>query len=335
MLCLRCSHPLPSGADRCLRCFALNPQNRARAAKKLVPTPPGPSVLDSPASDPELRPLQQALPPSEPPRPLRASIASDPPPERAEEDDERFWLPPSTPLQVKPVLAPAVAEDAGDVELGNLDLSGPQPLLAEDAGTTLHFDRPLSHEAVTEPPEPADPLSMTLDEEPPPVPARAARVLKPRAPAQRWAPTGKRLLAWFVDSALLAICSAVLVIGAAQVVGPARLAPPGFGSTDYWLDLLRTARLPALWTALFACLALSYSWFFAALGGRTPGMSAAGLRLLRVSGEPVSAGGALGRAILSLISAAPALFGFIFSFFDARGQSLHDKLTGTALVRDE
>src|SRR5437660_7868616 len=29
MRCRRCSHELSSGADRCLRCFALNPQNVA------------------------------------------------------------------------------------------------------------------------------------------------------------------------------------------------------------------------------------------------------------------------------------------------------------------
>ena len=27
MQCVRCSHPLPPRADRCLRCFALNPDN--------------------------------------------------------------------------------------------------------------------------------------------------------------------------------------------------------------------------------------------------------------------------------------------------------------------
>jgi uncharacterized RDD family membrane protein YckC len=54
MLCVRCSHPLPPRADRCLRCFALNP-----------PNPPGP--------------LSQPLHDSGPARPLSVPLESDPP----------------------------------------------------------------------------------------------------------------------------------------------------------------------------------------------------------------------------------------------------------------
>ena len=83
MLCVRCSHPLPAGADRCLRCFSLNPGNRERGqlplpleleASQTAGTPPAPSDDESGLSIA-----------SDPPPPLTASFDSDPPPARASE----------------------------------------------------------------------------------------------------------------------------------------------------------------------------------------------------------------------------------------------------------
>src|SRR6266851_4698162 len=67
MQCVRCSHQLPPRADRCLRCFALNPQNA-----------PGPLAMPLHDSGP-VRPLKVRItepgPESEPeptPEPKRA-----------------------------------------------------------------------------------------------------------------------------------------------------------------------------------------------------------------------------------------------------------------------
>ena len=427
MLCVRCSHPLPPGADRCVRCFALNPQNRA-AAPKAVPTPPElrppgePSFLESPNSDPAIPRLRlpsgpaarfsvESDPPppsrasieSDPPPPLEASIDSGPPPERSGDDPVFTLAPPSNTPAPPPLAARETRpfEELGDVELGNLDLTGPMPVLPEDSGTTLHFgdpvapiraaaspveqpaasvwpepkaasaspEPPAASEDVTEPPEvpleaawrsrsmpPAGPqpegpsrletpfappdrgpeasslLSMTLDEEPPAA-LLPRKVHKPPTERTPWARVGPRLLAWSADLVILTACAALQILVAAEVIGPQRLAPPGFGSADYWLDLLSGPRLPALWGCLFALLAVGYSWLFAAVGGRTPGMMLANLRLRRLDGDRVSPAAALARAALGVVS-APALIGFAFALFDARGQALHDKLTGTALVTD-
>src|SRR5437899_6856541 len=111
MLCVRCQHPLPAGADRCLRCFALNPRNRA-AAQKSVPAPS--RVAESIASDP--------------PPPLRASIESDPPGSPPSSEGAFSLLPPTTPPQAAPSpLRPAPVEELGEVELGNLEVSAPHP----------------------------------------------------------------------------------------------------------------------------------------------------------------------------------------------------------------
>ncbi len=209
-------------------------------------------------------------------------------------------------------------------------------------------------DAITEPPTPpppVDPLSTSFDFgagggvqpnaflETPLEVEPAGSLPPPRGALNRarspWAPLGARLASWIIDGLLLLVCVALQALVAAQVVGVERIAPRGFGSVDYWLDAVaRGPHLAALWGGLLAALALGYSWLFGWVGGRTPGMALAGLRLKRVTGEPVRGGRALVRALLALPSAGLALFGFFLALFDRRGQALHDKLTGTAVVRD-
>jgi uncharacterized RDD family membrane protein YckC len=82
-------------------------------------------------------------------------------------------------------------------------------------------------------------------------------------------------------------------------------------------------------------LALAYSWLFATLGGRTPGMALAGLRLQSVRGGAPTPAVAFARAAWAIPSAALGLVGFAFALFDRRGQTLHDKLTGTLVVASD
>lgn len=83
MLCVRCSHTLPTRADRCVRCFALNPENR-------------------PA------PVPRALHDSGPAAPVEVSIASDPPmaPVAICFDDERTPAPQPSATVAEPARAP-------------------------------------------------------------------------------------------------------------------------------------------------------------------------------------------------------------------------------------
>ncbi len=416
MNCVRCSHPLPSGADRCLRCFALNP--RGREAGKPGAPPPSlerPAFFEPPISEPELAAIGLSDPPaplrvsiesdppppplalsieSDPPAHSRASIASEPPPAQSSEPFELAppVTSPSLPRLSRRSSPPGSAEDAAGGDLGDVDLDALEPP-EESPGTTLHFGMPALPVHLTasdpslrrtDPPEPppaaaapdradlgdswritshpppplaelsqtsaapADLLSQSFDFGPPgaepPHHLRAVPLevelpgeeLAPKRARPPWAPFGARLLAWSIDALLLALGTALQLVVAAGVVGVARLAPAGFGSSDYWLDLLAFGpRLPLLWGGLFACFALGYSWLFAARAGRTPGMALAGLRLARIGGGQVRALPALARAALSVCSAALGLFGFALALFDARGQTLHDKLTGTAVVRQD
>ena len=78
---------------------------------------------------------------------------------------------------------------------------------------------------------------------------------------------------------------------------------------------------------------MAYSWLFAALGGRTPGLALAGLRLESVRGGSLTVREALARAGVAIPSAALGLCGFALALLDPRGQTLHDKVAGAILVR--
>ena len=68
-----------------------------------------------------------------------------------------------------------------------------------------------------------------------------------------------------------------------------------------------------------------------------PGMLLAGLHVVRLHrGAPhrVTVARALFRAALALPSLDCGAFGFVLALFDARGQALHDRLSGCGVVAD-
>ena len=163
----------------------------------------------------------------------------------------------------------------------------------------------------------------------PVVPARApAAVGRSTAPA-----ISSQLFAWSIDLFILLGCAGLHLIVAKMLLGTKRFAGAS-ASADYWLDLLlRGSHLPLLWAAVAALLAVAYSWLFAVLGGRTPGLALAGLRLESVRGGTLAVDEALIRAALSVPSLALGFAGFALALLDPRGQTLHDKLCGAIVVR--
>jgi uncharacterized RDD family membrane protein YckC len=179
--------------------------------------------------------------------------------------------------------------------------------------------------------DPPPPMTIELEEEEAVAPAIAAPA--PRVVPRSNAPAiSAQLFAWAVDLFILVACAGLHVLVAKTLLG-ARVAG-GAPSADYWLDLLlRGSHLPLLWAGVAGVLAVAYSWLFAFLGGRTPGLALAGLRLESVRGGSLSIDEALLRAALAIPSAALGLAGFALALLDPRGQTLHDKLCGTVVVR--
>jgi uncharacterized RDD family membrane protein YckC len=161
---------------------------------------------------------------------------------------------------------------------------------------------------------PVAPVAVSFPSDPPPRAAAPARV---SGPASRT----RRLTGWAIDLAGIAGWLLLHVVLAARVaVGPS----------------LSEAVLvaPALWLGAGAVLALAWSWIFVALWGRTLGMALTGQRLRTADGTPPGPLAAFARAILSLFSASLGLSGFVLALFDARRQTMHDKLCGCVVVVD-
>jgi uncharacterized RDD family membrane protein YckC len=86
--------------------------------------------------------------------------------------------------------------------------------------------------------------------------------------------------------------------------------------------------------ALAAILAFVYTTIFAFLwNGRTPGRRLFGIHLVDTTGHAPGPARALIRAMLSLVSFGLFLSGFWLALFDRHGQTLHDKLTRTFVVK--
>jgi uncharacterized RDD family membrane protein YckC len=334
MLCVRCSHPLPARADRCLRCFALNP-------------PSEPVVMGAPRGEQTTDVFDMT---SEPPVEMAMSIESDPPPQSGS-----FRIAPETP-------APLVLRAAPDTDPDPVELTMPNPARIV-APKTVPFAKPknlmlpffeqqlpvardpfpvsgfrLPAEEVTsvapailsapaivsEPMVISDPEVIFSEpmvmEAPAPAAAPARAAAMPRAAVVR-ASGSSRLAAWGIDASLLASLVGLQILLAAQL------------TNHDFIDLALSRPLFPFWLVLVACDAITCSWLFAA-AGRTPGMFVLHQRLRTLDGGSPSPGDALQRALLSLLSAAPALFGFSFALFDSRGQTLHDKLCGCIVTVD-
>jgi uncharacterized RDD family membrane protein YckC len=99
----------------------------------------------------------------------------------------------------------------------------------------------------------------------------------------------------------------------------------------------------ATWVAaaliLFAFL-LYYGYFaaFEALwGGQTPGKRVVGLRVISVTGQPITAFDALLRNLLRIVDQMPGIYavGVLSIFFTSRNQRLGDLVAGTVVVQEQ
>jgi uncharacterized RDD family membrane protein YckC len=148
------------------------------------------------------------------------------------------------------------------------------------------------------------------------------------------APLWRRVLAWIVDGASIAGVVAIYLWAASAIIG-FREVPSQVSGIDRIVaraQVLQPILIPGLVLALV--VALAYSAAFAVLlDGRTFGRLMAGIRLVDRSGLPPSPTRAVVRALLSIVSFGLFLGGFWLALFDARGQTLHDKLTSTFVVR--
>ncbi len=148
------------------------------------------------------------------------------------------------------------------------------------------------------------------------------------------APLWRRIIAWLLDG--MAIAGVLgLYLWVASAIAGASASHSRLSGIDRWVaraHALQPVIIPGI--VLGVVIALAYSAAFAVLlDGRTFGRLLAGIRLVDKSGLPPSPTRAVIRALLSAVSFALFLGGFWLALFDRRGQTLHDKLTSTFVVR--
>jgi uncharacterized RDD family membrane protein YckC len=83
-----------------------------------------------------------------------------------------------------------------------------------------------------------------------------------------------------------------------------------------------------------AGIAIGYPIGFWVLLGQTPGKSLMGVRISRVTGQPLTIRRAVLRYLGYWLSAIPLGLGFLWVLMDDRRQGWHDKLAGTYVVYD-
>jgi len=80
---------------------------------------------------------------------------------------------------------------------------------------------------------------------------------------------------------------------------------------------------------------LAYFTYFHGRTGQTPGDAALGIRVVDVRdrpGQPIGYPRALGRALMSIISALVFFLGYLWMLWDDNKQTWHDKVVGSVPV---
>jgi uncharacterized RDD family membrane protein YckC len=82
-------------------------------------------------------------------------------------------------------------------------------------------------------------------------------------------------------------------------------------------------------------ISLGYYTYFHGKTGQTPGDAVMSIRVVDFrngTGAPIGYGRALGRALMSIVSAVVFLLGYLWMIWDSEKQTWHDKVAGSVVV---
>ena len=170
---------------------------------------------------------------------------------------------------------------------------------------------------------------------PPPPAAMPVAPIGP-APGVQFAGHGARLGAYVLDAILVGIVATVLLL---IVMIPLFGALAGAAGPDGEIDSSELGAVGAslgffiLGLIVVSIFSLLYFPFFWARGGQTPGMKAAGIRVVNDrDGSRIGWGPALLRLVGWWVSAVVFYLGFIWILVDSRRRGWHDLLAGTCVI---
>lgn len=145
---------------------------------------------------------------------------------------------------------------------------------------------------------------------------------------------GQRLVAYLIDSAILGGISAVLsmIVGAALGLKDSA-APNGGVPTDGPLSALASLTTFVFAFILLGAEFLYFGYFFSA-DGRTPGKRIMGIKVQERDGGSLSfLKGGLRGTFGYWLSGLVFGLGFLWSLFAANGETWHDKVFGTRVIK--
>jgi len=155
-------------------------------------------------------------------------------------------------------------------------------------------------------------------------------------PVYNFAGFWRRLIAYFIDNAIICIVFFVLFMIAisAYFIGAA-----GAEESRWLADLTDPTKISSamifIWL-FFLALTIGYFTYFHGATGRTPGKMILGLQVVSEEGKPLTFGIAFLRSVGYLVSSVVLNLGFIWAAFDRRKQGWHDKIAGTVvIIREE
>ncbi|MDA8126605.1 MAG: RDD family protein [Deltaproteobacteria bacterium] len=141
----------------------------------------------------------------------------------------------------------------------------------------------------------------------------------------------RRFWAWCIDEILLYLISLMLYLLGRLALGLGRVSLGGSFALGGLPEGM--GRLMPLYTAFTLITAMVYFTWFHGSFGRTPGKRLLGLRVVQVSGDPMTLGVAFLRWVGTLVSGLVLGLGYLWVAFDGRKQGWHDKLAATLVVR--
>ncbi|MQS09770.1 RDD family protein [Streptomyces alkaliphilus] len=130
---------------------------------------------------------------------------------------------------------------------------------------------------------------------------------------------GSRLVARIVDGLIIAVVPVILMTTAIEVNGETVTIGP-----MYYIGLL---------------LLLAGGFFFAYLvgtTGQTPGRKMVNIQVVKeATGQPMGFGVAIARFLLDFINSLPCFAGYLWPLWDAKKQTLTDKIVGSIVIRKD
>lgn len=144
----------------------------------------------------------------------------------------------------------------------------------------------------------------------------------------------QRLVAYLIDNAILGAIYAVLsvIVGTALGLG-GFITPDGGVSTNDPLNAL-TSLVTLIYAFILWALHFLYFGYFFSTGGRTPGKRIMGIKVEERDGGSLSfLRGGLRGTFGYWLSGLVFGLGYLWALFDANGETWHDKVFGTRIIR--